>query len=94
MAILFRPLRVFLPLAIVSFAYAVIKMVIDLGVIGDRNISASAIMMFTSGLIILLMGMVADALITRLGNISPAGPASAVAQENNEITLDTLKREG
>ena len=69
-------------------------MVIDLAVIGDRNISASAIMMFTSGLVILLMGMVADALITRLGNITPAGPASAVAQENNEITLDSLKRDG
>ena len=94
MAILFRPLRVFLPLAITSFAYAIVKMVIDLAVIGDRNISASAIMMFTSGLVILLMGMVADALITRLGNITPAGPVSAVTQENNEITLDTLKRDG
>jgi len=94
MAILFRPLKVFLPLVLVCFSYAAIKMVIDLAVIGDRNISASAIMMFTSGLIILLMGMVADALITRLGNITPAGPVSAVAQEDYEITLDTLERDG
>jgi len=94
MAILFRPLRVFLPLAVLSFGYATVKMVIDLAVIGDRNISASAIMMFTSGLVILLMGMVADALITRLGNLTPAGPVSAVTEENNEITLESLKRDG
>jgi glycosyltransferase involved in cell wall biosynthesis len=94
MAILFRPLRVFLPLAVASFTYAVVKVVIDLAIIGDRSISASAIMMFTSGLIILLMGMVADALITRIGRITPAGPASAVLDEDNEITLDTLNRDG
>jgi len=93
MAILFRPLRVFLPLVLTCFSYAAVKMVIDLAVIGDRNISASAIMMFTSGLIILLMGMVADALITRLGRITPAGPASAVTVENSEVTLETLKQD-
>jgi glycosyltransferase involved in cell wall biosynthesis len=93
MAILFKPLRVFLPLALACFAYAVIKMVIDLAVIGDRNISASAIMMFNSGLVILLMGMVADALITRLGRITPAGPVSAVAEENNEVTLDSIEKD-
>jgi glycosyltransferase involved in cell wall biosynthesis len=93
MAILFRPLRVFLPLALTGFGYAFVKMIIDLVVIGDRNISASAIMMFTSGLIILLMGMVADALITRIGRITPAGPASAVLDEHNEVTLDTLNRD-
>jgi hypothetical protein len=68
-------------------------MVIDLAVIGDRNISASAIMMFNSGLVMLLMGMVADALITRLGRITPAGPASAVSDEHNEVTLDTLDKD-
>ncbi|MDH5513820.1 MAG: glycosyltransferase family 2 protein [Gammaproteobacteria bacterium] len=91
MAILFRPLRVFLPLMLACFTYAVIKMVIDLAVIGDRNISATAVMMFISALIILLMGMVADALITRLGRIAPEGPASAVATENMEMTLDKEK---
>lgn len=93
MAILFRPLRVFLPLVLLCFSYAFIKIVIDLAVIGDRNISATAIMMLISGLIILLMGMVADALITRLGGIAAAGPASAVVEENSEITLDTLHRD-
>lgn len=93
MAILFKPLRVFLPLVLVCFAYAFVKMVIDLAVIGDRNISASAIMMFNSGLVMLLMGMVADALITRLGRITPAGPASAVSDEHNEVTLDTLDKD-
>ena len=45
-----------------------------------------------ANLIILLMGMLADALITRLGRIAPAGPASAVTEENNEITLDDPNR--
>jgi glycosyltransferase involved in cell wall biosynthesis len=91
MAILFRPLRVFLPLVLLSLLYATIKMILDLTVFGDPNISASAIMMFISALIILLMGMVSDALITRLGRISPAGPESIVSTENLEITLDDLK---
>ena len=93
MAILFRPMRVFLPLAILGFTYGIAKTVIDLVIIGDRMISASAIMMAMAGLVILLMGMLADALITRLGRIAPAGPASAVTEENNEITLDELNRE-
>jgi len=88
-AVLFRPLRVFLPLVFVCFSYAIFKMVYDLAIIGDRNISASAILMFNSGLIILLIGMVADALITRLGRITPEGPVSAVATKHMEITLDS-----
>lgn len=90
-AVLFRPLRVFLPLVFVCFSYAIFKMVYDLAIVGDRNISASAILMFNSGLIILLIGMVADALITRLGRITPDGPASAVATEHMEITLDSVE---
>jgi glycosyltransferase involved in cell wall biosynthesis len=93
MAVLFRPLRVFLPLALLAFSYSFIKAVFDLFVIGDRMISASAMMMASSGLIILLMGMVADALITRLGYISPEGPDRAVSKENYEITLDSIKHE-
>jgi glycosyltransferase involved in cell wall biosynthesis len=91
MAILFRPLRVFLPLVLLCLSYGFIKMFIDLVIIGDRSISASAIMMFISALIILLMGMVSDALITRLGRISPAGPESAVSRDDLEVTLDNYK---
>ena len=93
-AILFRPLRVFLPLVFVCFTYAMVKMVIDLAIVGDRNISASAIMMFNSGLVILLMGMVADALITRMGRIASEGPESASAAQSLEITQESTKIEG
>jgi len=85
-AIQFRPLRVFLPLVLLCFSYAMVKMVIDLAVIGDRNISASAIMMCNSGLVVLLMGMVADALILRLGRLTPDGPASAAVARSLELT--------
>ena len=67
MATLFRPLRVFLPLAGLCLSYALIKMVIDLAVIGDRNISASAMLMTLAALLIVLMGMIADALAVRMG---------------------------
>jgi hypothetical protein len=37
----------------------------------DPNISASALLAFVSALIILLIGMLGDALATRLGRINP-----------------------
>jgi len=67
-AMLFRPLRVFLPLVLVCLAYGVTKMSIDL--VRDPNISASALLAFTSALLILLIGMLGDALATRLGRWS------------------------
>lgn len=93
MAILFRPLRVFLPLVVACLSYGTIKMCIDLFIVGDRNISASAIMMFMSALIILSMGMVADAMVTRLGRISPARPASAGTSDSVELTAETYNRQ-
>lgn len=67
-AMLFRPLRVFLPLAVISFSYGVTKMGIDMT--RDPNISASAILGFLSALVILLIGMLGDAMATRLGRFS------------------------
>jgi glycosyltransferase involved in cell wall biosynthesis len=67
MAVLFRPLCVFLPLAGICLTYGIVKMIIDLAVLGDPNISASAIMMFLSALLTLLIGMVADGIAVRLG---------------------------
>jgi glycosyltransferase involved in cell wall biosynthesis len=67
MAVLFRPLRVFLPLAGLCLTYGIVKMIIDLVVLDDPNISASAIMMFLSALLTLLIGMVADGIAVRLG---------------------------
>jgi hypothetical protein len=70
-AMLFRPLRVFLPLVLVCAGYGVIKALIDLQEIG--NLSASATLALLSGLLILLIGMLGDAMATRLGrlNINP-----------------------
>lgn len=68
-AMLFRPLRVFLPLVIACFCYGAIKMTIDMT--RDPNISASALLALMGGLTILLIGMLGDAIATRLSRISP-----------------------
>ena len=84
MAVLFRPLRVFLPLAGICLGYGIVKMVVDLAVLGDPNISASAILMFLSALLTLLIGMVADGIAVRLGR-SYSGATSRT--EASEVTL-------
>lgn len=68
---LFRPLRIFLPLAILCLGYGVLKMTVDM--FRDPNISASAVLAFLSALQLLLIGMLGDALATRLGRLSPNG---------------------
>lgn len=69
-AMLFRPLRVFLPVVSLCLLYGIVKMSIDLT--HQPNISASALLAFGSALQILLIGMVGDALATRLGKLGPA----------------------
>jgi glycosyltransferase involved in cell wall biosynthesis len=64
-AMLFRPLRVFLPVVMLCLAYGLAKTTLDL--VRDPMISASALMALMSALIILLIGMVGDAIATRLG---------------------------
>ena len=68
-AMLFRPLRVFIPVVALCLAYGFVKMSIDM--LRDPNISASALLAFVSALIILLIGMLGDALATRLGRLNP-----------------------
>jgi glycosyltransferase involved in cell wall biosynthesis len=68
-AMLFRPLRIFIPIVMLCLLYGVIKMTIDM--LRDPNISASALLAFVSALIILLIGMLGDAIATRLGGINP-----------------------
>lgn len=68
-AMLFRPLRVFLPLVILCFVYGTGKMIVDMT--RDPNISASAIAALLSGLQILLIGMLGDAMATRIGRLNP-----------------------
>jgi glycosyltransferase involved in cell wall biosynthesis len=68
-AMLFRPLRVFLPLVVLCLAYGTVKMTVDM--VRDPNISASAILAFLSALQLLLIGMLGDAMTMRLGRLSP-----------------------
>jgi len=64
-AMLFRPLRIFIPVVLVSLLYGIVKTAIDLS--HQPNISASALLAFLSALLVLLIGMLGDALATRLG---------------------------
>jgi glycosyltransferase involved in cell wall biosynthesis len=66
MAMQFRPLRVFLPVALVCFLYAFGKTLFDFLVTGDRMVSVTAAMAFLAGLQITLIGMIGDGIATRL----------------------------
>jgi glycosyltransferase involved in cell wall biosynthesis len=68
-AMLFRPLRVFLPLVGLCLVYGTVKMAIDMT--HQPNISASAILAFLTALQLLLIGMLGDAMTMRLGRLSP-----------------------
>jgi glycosyltransferase involved in cell wall biosynthesis len=67
-AMLFRPLRVFLPIAVACILYGIVKTSVDLT--RDPNISASAIFAFVSALMMILVGMLGDAVATRLGRFN------------------------
>lgn len=67
-AMLFRPLRVFLPIAVICIVYGVVKSAVDLS--NDPNISASAIFAFISALLLVLVGMLGDAVAMRLGRFN------------------------
>jgi hypothetical protein len=67
-AMLYRPLRVFLPVVLMCLAYGLTKLTIDL--VRDPMISASALMALMSALMLLLIGMVGDAIATRLGRLN------------------------
>lgn len=78
-AMLFRPLRVFLPVVGLCLLYGGAKMTIDM--IRDPNISASAMLAFVSALLILLIGMLADAVVTRLARLNPNTVVSVQTKE-------------
>lgn len=84
-AMLFRPLRVFLPLIVFLLAYGIVKMILDLQ--HQPNISASALLAFLSALQLLLTGMIGDAIAARLSHISP--PASGV-RHGDEVVEERL----
>jgi glycosyltransferase involved in cell wall biosynthesis len=83
MAMFFRPLRVFLPLAMLCFSYGVAKMSIDLT--RDPNISATAILGLMSSLLIVLIGMLGDAIATRFAHLNPNGAFSVRSRDVVEI---------
>lgn len=68
-AMLFKPLRVFIPTAVLCLSYGLVKMTIDL--FRDPNISASAMFSLMSALLLILIGMLGDAISTRLGRLNP-----------------------
>lgn len=80
---LFRPLRVFLPMALILLSYGLIKMSIDL--MHDPNISASAIFSMMSALLITLIGMLGDAIATRLGRLNHQAILSVRPKEFVEL---------
>ena len=86
-AMLFKPLRVFLPLALVCFSYGIVKTIIDLS--HDPNISASAMFAFISTLLIVLIGMLGDAIATRLGRLNPNAVMGVRTREIIELDSRT-----
>ena len=78
-AMLFRPIRIFLPIVLLCLLYGIIKMSIDLT--HQPNISASALLAFMSALLVLLIGMLGDALATRLGRLNPNSAVGVQTQE-------------
>lgn len=91
-AMLFRPLRIFIPVVMFCLLYGFVKMTIDM--MRDPNISASALLAFVSALIILLIGMLGDALATRLGRMNPLiiGVRTADFIDNEEQPGGTVGR--
>ena len=68
-AMLFKPLRVFIPLALVCLTYGLTKMTIDM--FRDPNISASATLALMASMQLTLVGMLGEAIASRLGRLNP-----------------------
>jgi glycosyltransferase involved in cell wall biosynthesis len=68
-AMFFRPLRVFLPSALICLLYALLKGAWDILVTGHPNISATAAVAMISAVQLTLIGMLGDAIATRLWHL-------------------------
>jgi glycosyltransferase involved in cell wall biosynthesis len=90
-AMLYRPLRVFLPLALLCLSYGLIKMTVDL--FHDPNISASALLALVSTLLIVLIGMLGDSIATRLGRLNPNAVTSVRPKEFIELEAEQIADE-
>ncbi len=87
-AMLFRPLRVFLPIAAICVFYGIIKTAIDLT--HDPNISASATFAFVSALMMVLVGMLGDAVATRLGRFNQRTAMGVRPKEYVEMSDEVI----
>jgi glycosyltransferase involved in cell wall biosynthesis len=90
-AMLFRPLRVFLPIAAACIFYGIIKTVFDLS--HDPNISASAIFAFVSAMMLILVGMLGDAVATRLGRFNQRTALGVRPREYVELSDEAVMPE-
>jgi glycosyltransferase involved in cell wall biosynthesis len=68
-AMLFKPLRVFIPMALFCLAFAIVKITVDM--FRDPNISASAVLALISAMQLTLVGMLGEAIASRLGRLNP-----------------------
>lgn len=85
-AMLFKPLRVFIPLALACLVYGVGKMTIDM--FRDPNISASAILAMITAMQLTLVGMLGEAIASRLGRFNPQAAYGVRPKEMFEAEED------
>jgi glycosyltransferase involved in cell wall biosynthesis len=86
-AMLFRPLRVFLPCALLCVLYAVLKSFWDLVVTGHPNISVTAAAAMLSALQIILIGMLGDAIATRLWHVGGARYVGVLSRRGRSASI-------
>jgi glycosyltransferase involved in cell wall biosynthesis len=86
-SMLFRPLRVFLPIVFAFLTYGVVKMLIDFS--HQPNVSASAGLALIAALLILLIGMLGDVISTRLGRFAPNAVIGVRTQEDEVVVAES-----
>jgi glycosyltransferase involved in cell wall biosynthesis len=84
-SMLFKPLRIFLPIVVVFATYGIVKLAIDLT--HQPNVSASAALALICALLVLLIGMLGDVISTRMGRFS-ANAIPGVANDDTEVEVE------
>ncbi len=85
-SMLFKPLRIFLPIVMVFAAYGIGKLAIDLT--HQPNVSASAGLALICALLVLLIGMLGDAIATRFGRFSPNAIRGVRQNDATEVVVE------
>ncbi len=85
-SMLFRPLRIFLPIVITFAVYGIVKLAIDLT--HQPNVSASAALALICALLVLLIGMLGDAIATRLGRFAPHAISGVRTSDDTEVGVE------